>query len=137
MELFEPLWRLLLEFGALLAIAWGIRRLAVTAQRRVQRHAAAWPTVQGTVEHASPKMEGEGRTAYWVGELSYSYSVDGEYYAGVAQLPARDEDAAHEAVRGWKDRKVSIRYAPGKPSLSTLILEEQSAPIPSESPKGI
>jgi hypothetical protein len=89
------------------------------------------------VEHASPKMEREGRTGYWVGELSYSYSVDGEYYAGVAQLPARDEHAGHEAVRDWKDRKVSIRYAPGKLSLSTLIVEEQSAPIPSKSPEGI
>jgi hypothetical protein len=137
MELFHPLWRLLLEFAALSGFAWGIRRLTVSTQRRMQRYAAAWPTVQGTVEHATPKMEGEGRTGYWVGELSYSYSVDGEYYAGVAQLPARDEDAAYEAVRGWKDRKVSIRYALGRPSLSTLIFEEQSAPICSQSPNKI
>src|SRR5215475_15444560 len=125
MELFAPLWRLLAEFAVFFGVAWGIRRLTVAAQRRVQRYAASWPTVQGTVEHASQKMEGEGRTAYWVGELTYSYCVEGEYYAGVAHLPARNEDAAYDAVSGWKDRKVRIRYAPGNPSLSALIFEEQ------------
>jgi hypothetical protein len=121
MELFQPLWRLLVEAAILLALGWGIQRLTAIVKRRLQSHAAGWPVASGTGEHAHTKLGGEGRTAYWVGELSYSYCVDGEYYAGVAQLPARNEDAAYEAVRGWKDRKVRIRYAPGKPSLSTLI----------------
>jgi hypothetical protein len=137
MELFDSLWKLLLDFAVLAAIVWLTRRFAISASRRAQTLASNWPIAQGTVEHASPKMVGEGRAGYWVGELSYSYSVDGDYHAGVAQLPASSEDNAYEAVRGWKDRKVQIRYEPGKPTRSILVLEEQEVPtlVPNPEPR--
>lgn len=128
-ELFNPLWELLLGFALIVTIGWLIRRFAVSVNRRVQDAAGSWPIAQGTIEHAAPKVIGEGRTAYWVGELSYSYSVNGEYYAGVAHLPAANEDAAYEATRGWKERKVQVRVMPGKPERSVLVLAEQTQPI--------
>ena len=129
MELFNPLWTMLLGFALIVSIGWLIRHFAVSVNRRVQDGARGWPIAQGTIEHAGPKTIGEGRTAYWVGELSYSYSVDGEYYAGVAYLPASNEDDAYEATRGWKDRRVHVRVMPGKPERSVLVLKEQSQPI--------
>jgi hypothetical protein len=54
--------------------------------RRIEAKAKNWPYVYATVEHAEAKTIGEGKTAYWVGELAYSYIVDGEYYSGF--LPA-------------------------------------------------
>jgi hypothetical protein len=125
-ELFNPLWALLLGFALIVSIGWLIRRFAVSVNRRVQDAAGSWPTAQGTIEHAGPKVMGEGRTAYWVGELSYSYSVNGEYYAGVAHLPASTADAAYEATRGWKDRRVQVRVMSGKPERSVLVPNEQS-----------
>ena len=128
-ELFNPAWRLLLDFAVVFAILWLIRRAAALAGRRLGKLAVSWPVVEGTIEHAGPKVMGEGHTAYWVGELSYSYSVDGEYYAGVAYLPASTEDVAYEATRKWRDRKVQIRVNPGKPEQSILELDEQTLPI--------
>jgi hypothetical protein len=101
--------------------------------RRAQKLARSWPVALGTIEFAAPKMIGEGSNAYWVGELSYSYSVDGEYYAGVAHLPSSDEDDAYEAIRGWKHRKVHVRVMPAKPERSVLVLEEQMPIFVSES----
>jgi hypothetical protein len=90
-ELFDPVWRLLLDFAILLATVWLIRAIAALAGQPLGRQAARWPVVQGTIEQAGPKMIGEGHTAYWVGELSYSYSVRGEYYAGVAHVLVLNE----------------------------------------------
>ena len=137
MELFDSLWKLLFDFAVLAAIVWFTRRLTISANRRVQTLAANWPIAQGTVEHAGPKMVGEGRAGYWVGELSYSYSVNGDYHAGVAQLPATSEENAYEAIRGWKDHKVQIRYQPGNPARSVLVIGEQEIPalMPNAEPR--
>lgn len=128
MELFDSLWKMLFELALLAAIVWGIRRLSISSSRRIQNVARDWPSADGTVEHASPKMVGEGRSGYWVGELSYSYSVAGDYYAGVAELPATGEESASRAVHGWKDRKVRVRYLPSDPARSVLIVDELMPP---------
>jgi hypothetical protein len=125
MELFDSLWKLLFEFAVLAAIVWGLRRANMASGRRLQQLASGWPIADGAVEHARPQMVGEGRSGYWVGELSYSYPVDGEYYAGVAQLPATSEETAWQAVSGWKDRRVRVRYMPGDPARSVLVVSEQ------------
>ena len=127
MELFNPLWRD--DFAVIAAIVWAVRHLTAATDRRVEKLASDWPVTQGTVEHAGATMAGEGRTGYWVGELSYSYSVDGEYYVGVTHLQASNEDAAYEAVRGWKDRKVRVHYMPSNPEHCVLVLDEQIKPI--------
>jgi hypothetical protein len=128
-ELFNPVWRLLLDFAILFATVWLIRAIATLAGQRLGRQTASWPVVQGTIEQAGPKMIGEGHTAYWVGELSYSDSVSGEYYAGVAHLPASNEDAACEVTQRLKDRKQLVRVMPGNPERSVLVLNEQFQPV--------
>ncbi len=125
MELFDSLWKLLIEFALLAVIVWGLRRANMASGRRLEQIASNWPIADGAVEHARPQMVGEGRSGYWVGELSYSYSVEGEYYAGVVQLPATSEETACQAVSGWKDRRVRVRYMPGEPSRSVLVVSEQ------------
>jgi len=127
-ELFRPVWELILGFCAVAALGWILRWLGMVVNRKMQMRAKDWPYTHGTVEHAEPKMVGEGRSGYWVGELAYSYSVGGEYYSGILQLPASSEDAAWDAVRGWKDRKVIVHYMPTAPSRSMLVMEEQDQP---------
>lgn len=73
-------------------------------------------------------MIGEGRTAYWVGELGYSYSVDGDYYSGFRYLPVSGGDQASRSVQGWKDRRVEVHYSPSNPAQSVLVIEEQDQP---------
>jgi hypothetical protein len=125
MELFWTALRMILEFGALLALAWVLRKLATRVNKSNQRRAEGWPSASGWVEWAAPIMVGEGRSAYWAGEVTYSYSVGGEYYSGHFQFPVSGEDAAWKAVQGWKGRRVLIRYSPGDPSKSVLVEDEQ------------
>jgi hypothetical protein len=65
MDLFWPVWRMLLEFGAVLAVVWILRKLAFWMRQRLQSRASNWPYAYGTVEQAEPKMIGEGRAAHW------------------------------------------------------------------------
>jgi hypothetical protein len=126
---FTPLWESILGFGVLLALGWIIRQLKARADKRVQSGAKNWPYAYGTVEHAEAKMIGDGKAAYWVGELAYSYTVDGEYYSGSHHLSAKGEDEAWEIVRGWKERRVTVHYLPARPSTSVLVMEEQDRPL--------
>jgi Protein of unknown function (DUF3592) len=129
---FKPLWEYILGFGAVLVVGWTIRVLKSRADRKLQSVAKNWPYVYGTVEHAEAKVMGDGKTAYWVGELAYSYSVDGDYYSGVHHFSARNEDQAWGMVRGWKERRVAVHYAPDRPSHSVLVMEEQDRPPDTE-----
>jgi len=109
-----------------------IRVLKSRADRKLQSVAKNWPYVYGTVEHAEAKVMGQGKTAYWVGEVAYSYAIDGDYYSGVHHFSAKNEDQAWGIVRGWKDRRVVVHYAPGRPSSSVLIMEELDRPPDTE-----
>ena len=130
MELFWPVWQSILEFGAILFLAWILRKVGIWLNRRIQNRGRHWPYVYGTVEHEEPKMVGEGRTAHWVGELAYSYSVDGEYYSGFCYLPASGEDQALQSVQGWKNRRVIVHYGLTNPSHSAFVVDEQDQPSP-------
>lgn len=129
---FRPLGEYILGFGALLAAGWIIRRLKEQADKRLQNVANNWPCAYGRVEHAEAKIVGNGKTAYWVGELAYSYAVDGNYHSGLHRLSARSEDQAWKIVRGWKDRKVVVHYLPSNPFTSILVLKEQDQPPDTE-----
>jgi hypothetical protein len=125
MELFWPVLEKILEFAALLALAWILRKLATRVSRSNQVRSQGWPSASGWVEWAAPKMVGEGHSAYWAGEITYSYSVDSEYYSGRLEFPVSGEAAAWKAVEGWKGRGVVIRYSPIDPSKSVLVVDEQ------------
>jgi hypothetical protein len=135
LDLFWPVPRYALEVGAGLlgagafaALGWILRRLRRQFNQRAPARAKTWPYVYGTIQYAQAATIGEGKNAYWIGELAYSYIVDGEYYSGFCQLPASNEDEAWNAVRGWKDRKVIVHYRPQYPSTSVLVVEEQDQP---------
>jgi hypothetical protein len=64
----------------------------------------------------------------WTTEIGYSHMVDGEYYTGLASLPADDEKHAEGLALGWEDREILVRYSPLEITLSTLLLEDQSQP---------
>ena len=123
---FAPLWRYAIVAGAFVALGWILKRLKERSDRKIQLQAKDWPYVYGPVEHARPKLIGEGDSAYWVGELAYSYAVEGNYYSGFHDLPVRGEEQAWEAVDGWKDRRIIVHYLAGRPSVSALVIEEQS-----------
>ncbi len=61
----------------------------------------------------------------WAAKLTYTYIVNGEYFAGEYRLRARTEQRAQEKVEGWKDRMIIVRYSPAKSDLSTILKSDQ------------
>jgi hypothetical protein len=93
-------------------------------RRRWQGRAAeGWPMTNGTVEQRY--VAGEKRMA--IATIAYSYSVDGEYFAGFCEQAFPVEELAEKFIdRFPKDAKILVRYQPGKPSRSVLREEDQS-----------
>jgi hypothetical protein len=89
------------------------------------RHAHSWPSVQGRISGAQVHR---GRNSYfkpWVASLTYTYIVNGEYFAGSRPLGARSERKAEAKIDGWKDRMVVVRYSSEHPEISTLLKSDQ------------
>jgi predicted DNA-binding helix-hairpin-helix protein len=89
------------------------------------RHAQSWPSAQGTIMSAQAQVSKNSYIQRWVGNLSYSYVVDGEYYSGFYGIPARSERKAEEKIAGWKGRMVVVRYSPDTHNLSVLLRSDQ------------
>ena len=93
-----------------------------------RRRAQSWPTVQGRIESvdvhekksflisSTPK----GRTAAYVAELNYSYTIDGKYWSGQYVKEFGGEDEAREFVRDLQGNPVAVAYNPQDPKGSTL-----------------
>jgi Protein of unknown function (DUF3592) len=89
------------------------------------RHAHSWPSAQGTIMGANVKSSTDSYIRPWVGDLTYSYVVNGEYYSGFHRIRARSERRAEEKIAGWKGRMVVVRYSPSKHDLSALLRSDQ------------
>src|SRR6266496_4566712 len=111
-------------FGSRVAILWSLRNVSEWAEKRLQREAINWPSTEATVEYAEPLIADVDDRAHWVGELHYSYSVDGCTYSGSHYFRAYDEDDAREQVEGWRGRKVIVHYFGGNPIRSVFIPPE-------------
>jgi uncharacterized protein DUF3592 len=89
------------------------------------RHAYSWPSARGTIMGAQVRSSTDSYIRPWVGDFTYSYIVNGEYYSGFHRLRARSERRAEEKIAGWKSRMVVVRYSPDKPDLSVLLKTDQ------------
>jgi hypothetical protein len=57
--------------------------------------------------------------------LDYSYTVNGEYFAGYYEKMFVLESSADRFVEGMKGQMVFVRYSVRKPERSTLVKEDQ------------
>jgi Protein of unknown function (DUF3592) len=119
------IWRHISYRGIVTVIMGAIYFLKKLYGKKLRKSARAWPCTQATIEYAAPRKlerdEGKG----WVGELSYSYSIGGEYYSGFHHFPAKGKRQAECLVVGWKGRQVRIHYDPNDVCVSFLFVEEQ------------
>jgi len=112
-----PIWQeIALFFAAAVSGIWAWLRA---------RQAQSWPSAQGTISGAVARPAKDSRFKPWIGELAYSYVVNGEYYSGFHQVRARTERRAEELVSGWKGRMIIVRYSPAKHDLSVLLKSDQ------------
>ena len=93
--------------------------VVVWLRKRSARH---WPMAFGKVESASSYQF----NSRWLTDVSYSYSVDGEFYSGQFQLTSRTERKADEQQSRWKGSSVGVRYSPRKKEVSVARVEDQA-----------
>ncbi len=117
-------WTPLIREALALVLASGTG-IAVWLRKRAARE---WPTTHGKVEHAS-SYENDGT---WLTDVSYSYSVAGEFYSGQFQLKALGEKRANDHVLRWKGQSIAVRYSPKNPEISVVRAEDQAGLHPEE-----
>jgi hypothetical protein len=86
-----------------------------------------WPLADGTLEFGESGTEQAVVLDIWFCELSYSYSVNGEFFSGQSRVRVQNEEAADALIRDFKGKRVRIRYSPENPAKSVLLWEDQAA----------
>jgi hypothetical protein len=96
-------------------------RLLLRAFR--ERNCLSWPTEKGTViESACPAITYGGP----VGEVTYTYTHQGEYYSGTHREPFFLSDSAEAYARRVESgSEIVIRVNPEKPELSLVRNNDQ------------
>jgi hypothetical protein len=108
-------WQLLL---AVVLVAGGLAPLVWV--RFIRRRAESWSQAEGHVESATWNYE-QGEGGSWpTSEVGYSYEVEGERYANIWKRSFVTADQATDFVLHMRDRKVLVRYRPGKPEKSIV-----------------
>lgn len=131
-----------LVLGAGLALFGLIFTAAGWNVRSTSRAAAAWPTVQGTVERSgvvSREERGDrGRNGgttriMYAADVVYTYAVDGRPYKSAKIAPVQswnssENDALETVSRYSKNAPVTVHYNPKEPSQAFLQPDAGGAP---------
>jgi hypothetical protein len=94
------------------ALSWVLREIH-------SRTAQSWPTVPGVVESAEVRKEGAGSYQSYAPEVSYSYTVGGEYYTGFHIVNSEKRLRAFP-----KGSRVLVHYRNSDPTKSFLDRED-------------
>jgi hypothetical protein len=92
-------------FGPRAAILWSLRNVSEWAEKRLQREAINWPSTEASVEYAEPLISEVDDRAHWVGELRYSYSINGCSYSSSHYFRAFGEDDAGNGLNPGGDAR--------------------------------
>jgi len=111
------LLKLLAKFGLIpgAALGYGIKKWK--QKRRQDRAQVDWLSTDATVQGGTVKKHGPRQ--YWV-ELTYSYFA-GEYRTGTHVHRFHKQEEADEFLRQIKDKRMQVRYNPGKPAESAIL----------------
>jgi hypothetical protein len=88
-----------------------------------RRRAAQWPVTQGRIERvnvSTVRSFRSGPSEISTAEISYSYSVAGQFYSGYWTKHFSDEQQAWDFADPLKGRAVFVQYDPGHPEKSAL-----------------
>jgi hypothetical protein len=102
-------------------------RLVIGAFRLARRRlqvvgSTAWPMANGRI-HDGVVVHDDVQG--WATELTYSYSALGEYYSGTYRRGFRRKKKAEAFLERFpRDTPLPVRYKPGRPGTSTLLLAD-------------
>jgi hypothetical protein len=63
----------------------------------------------------------------WRTDVSYSFRIGGEFYAGEFQLRPSNERQANEKELRWKARNIGVRYSLRNSQISVVRIEDQAS----------
>ena len=93
--------------------------------------ARSWPLVQGNIESVTvTEHRTRQHVKYYVLEIAYSYSVDGEYYSGFYDKTFWRERSADQLAADVRGKAAFIRHKPASPHISALLKEDQQTVWP-------
>lgn len=88
-----------------------------------------WPVIKGRVEYGSVAQHRDSETWFllpnYTAEVSYSYSISGEYYSGHIARSFFRESSAQTFVENLKGKGVFVRYNQSSPEISVLRKSDQ------------
>jgi hypothetical protein len=125
----DALGGLLFLVVALAIAAAGVIRLFAWSMVRGWM-AGGWSTTQGRVEFGSVVEHRVRYFSYFVATISYSYSVNNEYYSGNFERAFLRESVADRFVNSLKDQMIFVRSNPNHPAKSAILRQDQQAGWP-------
>lgn len=110
-----------LASGITSAFGGSLDRMSSKVKRRSTK-GTDWPSCQGHIESSKNISHGNGVTV----RIGYSYSVNGEYYAGYFEEAFYSDAPADRLTSALREgQEVTIRYKANKPAQSLLLEEDQ------------
>ena len=91
---------------------------------------ASWPLTHGSFETVNVITFAEQA----LGQFGYSYSVNGERYAGYVSRQFADEQDAWDFLRSMEGQSVFVRYKATDPATSAIRIDDQSALLAPKQP---
>lgn len=114
---------------AVLVVALVVLRVVLRARSNSKfKGAASWPLTESTVEFVDVLAEGGRRNRHYVGELAYSYCVEGHYYSGFYRRRFQTEKDARAFVESFRGKNVPVQFKPEDPEISLMSAPIESAP---------
>ena len=95
--------------------------IAVVVRNLRERKGQSWPIVGGIVESAEMGSFNDQPRA----EVTYSYSVNGEYYSGYFERTFLRESSADRFVAAIKGQAIFLRTHPNRPERSASLAQDQ------------
>ena len=120
----------ILILGLLFAIiiGFGFRQTIWSKARTLS--ARSWSTCQGKIEFGTVIERRTRYFSYYVAQLAYSYTTNGEYYSGYYEKVFLREKSADALCTSLKGKATFVRYKPNAPGTSTVLLEDQQSVWP-------
>ncbi len=103
-----------------LAIGTAIFAAAWFGQWLIKHRAESWYEVPGRIESGEVSGIRDPRGSLFTARLSYSYSVNNEWFAGQVKRSFSDEQKAWDFVDRLRGKALSVRYNPRKPEKSVI-----------------
>ncbi len=110
------------RLGFALAAA-GIVALHLHQQWRNSRKwkgAGSWPLTKSVIEMVDVREVRRRKRRHYIGELAYSYSVQGEYYSGFCRCVFSSEKEARDFVETLRGEEIPVHYKPEAPEISLM-----------------